>query len=250
MELTPEQKKILNDIIKEEKPELIPLLDVLENIESALKAIAEKETPKMEMPDTHKVEIQGAEVVTLQGKPGEKGEGGEQGEQGLPGKDGQDGKNGLNGKDGLDGKNGLDGKDGVDGKDGENGKDGSPDTPTQIVEKLETLEGDTRLDKKAIKGLEEMEKDLETVKARPVVAGGGRTLRAAPFSFTGDATTTQFYLPTEPAGKGWFLFAHYQGQWIQKDVHYTIKGKLFDTQGGTLPFTAENSTVIEGFIIY
>lgn len=40
-----------------------------------------------------------------------------------------------------------------DGKPGEKGKDGSPDTPAQVKDKLESLEGDDRLDAKAIKNL-------------------------------------------------------------------------------------------------
>jgi len=40
-----------------------------------------------------------------------------------------------------------------DGKPGEKGKDGSPDTPVEVKAKLESLEGDDRLDAKAIKNL-------------------------------------------------------------------------------------------------
>lgn len=79
-----------------------------------------------------------------------------------------DGKNGINGKDGytpiknkdyFDGKNGKDGytpvkgKDYFDGKDGKNGKDGLDGksatvsiTPRLVRDKLESLEGDARLD--------------------------------------------------------------------------------------------------------
>ena len=55
-----------------------------------------------------------------------------------------------------DGKNGTNGTNGIDGKDGIDGIDGSPDTPKEIVAKLESLKGDGRLDKKAIKGLDDM----------------------------------------------------------------------------------------------
>jgi hypothetical protein len=85
---------------------------------------------------------------------------GDKGDTGEHGNDGVDGKDGTNGKDGIDGNNGTDGKDGVngvDGKDGINGvdgKDGSPDTAEEIRNKLESLEGDERLDRKAIKGLD------------------------------------------------------------------------------------------------
>lgn len=54
---------------------------------------------------------------------------------------------------GNDGYTPVKGVDYFDGKDGENGKDGSPDTAEQLRDKLETLEGEERLDAKAIKNL-------------------------------------------------------------------------------------------------
>jgi len=91
-----------------------------------------------------------------------KGEKGDKGDKGFPGRDGfngKDGKNGIDGKDGINGKDGVkgdkgdNGLDGLSGKDGDNGKDGSPDTPSEIKDKLETLKGEKRLDSSAIKGL-------------------------------------------------------------------------------------------------
>jgi Collagen triple helix repeat (20 copies) len=87
------------------------------------------------------------------GRPGDKGEPGEKGE---PGKDGEDGYTPVKGVDYFDGKDGytpIKGKDYFDGKDGNPGKDGGPDTPKQIVQKLESLKDNDRLDAKAIKGL-------------------------------------------------------------------------------------------------
>ena len=72
----------------------------------------------------------------------------------VPWKDGIDWKNGSDGKDGIDWKDWspwLPWKDWLDWKDGEDGKDWSPDTPKEIVEKLETLEWDERLSAKSIK---------------------------------------------------------------------------------------------------
>lgn len=55
-----------------------------------------------------------------------------------------------------------------------NGKDGSPDTPEQIADKLNTLEG--KVDKKVIKGLSDLETRIETIANRPqFVSGGGIT---------------------------------------------------------------------------
>jgi hypothetical protein len=50
-------------------------------------------------------------------------------------------------------KDGLNGSNGRDGTNGKDGKDGSPDTPKEIVDKIESLEGENRLDAKAIKNL-------------------------------------------------------------------------------------------------
>jgi len=63
----------------------------------------------------------------------------------------------------MPGTPGKDGKDGADGLDGLDGKDGSPDTPTQVKDKLESLKGEARLDKSAVKGLEKVlgQEDLD-----------------------------------------------------------------------------------------
>lgn len=77
----------------------------------------------------------------------------------VPWKDGIDWKNGSDGKDGIDWKDWspwLPWKDWLDWKDGEDGKDWSPDTPKEIVEKLETLEWDERLSAKSIKWLSDI----------------------------------------------------------------------------------------------
>lgn len=119
-----------------------------------------------------------------------------------------------------------------------------------IRDKLETLTGDDRLDKSAIKGLDEEFKNIDKkIVASTRVIGGGKSIRGSSFSFSGNGSTTTFYLPTEVAGKGMFIFAHYQGQWLQQGVHYSLSGKTFNTLGGTNTFTPANGTTIEGFII-
>jgi len=71
----------------------------------------------------------------------------QKGDKGDKGKSGKDGKNG---KDGLDGKDGIDG---IDGRDGLDGKDGTEITSDQIRDKLQSLDGENRLDASAIKNL-------------------------------------------------------------------------------------------------
>jgi hypothetical protein len=69
-------------------------------------------------------------------------------------------------------KDGRDGVDGAPGLNGLDGKDGSPDKPEQVRDKLETLEGEDRLDAKAIKNLPQFIKE----KAKDIIVGGIRYL--------------------------------------------------------------------------
>ena len=75
----------------------------------------------------------GDTIVGEKGDRGERGERGEKGDKGIDGKNGNDGLNGKNGKDGL------------------NGKDGSPDTPQQIINKINTLRDSLEI--RVIRGL-------------------------------------------------------------------------------------------------
>lgn len=114
-------------------------------------------------------------------KKGDKGDKGERGEQGLPGRDGIDGK---------------DGRDGVDGKNGEDGniKDLSPE---EVRDLLELLQGDDRLDKSAIKGLDEELKRLSAIKGG--FSGGivGRDIiKDIDISGDLDGVTKTFNIPT------------------------------------------------------
>lgn len=75
------------------------------------------------------------------------------------------------GKDGKDGQSivGPAGRDGRDGKDGEI-KELSPD---EIRNSLELLQENERLDKSAIKGIEDIEKDIKEIQIRPAGRVGG-----------------------------------------------------------------------------
>lgn len=166
--LSPEQRKILNDIIKLEKPELMPILDVLESINANLKAIAEKETPVEERPEVQKMSLEGVETVTIKGKDGIDGKDGE--DSVIPGPQGERGPEGKAGRDGKDGVNGVDGLDGKDGLNGENGKDGSPDTSEQIIEKINGDESEKKIKREKVEGLDE---ELKAIRELP--RGGGGT---------------------------------------------------------------------------
>jgi len=68
-------------------------------------------------------------------------------------------------------KSGEDGADGVSGTNGIDGKDGSPDTAEEVRDKLETLDGEERLDVSAIKGLDKYDLALSELKNRPIPSG-------------------------------------------------------------------------------
>lgn len=177
--LTPKEEKILKLAEKGGNDATLLLLDLINKLEDEMEEIkkAHAEMPKtMEMmPKEIAVEVKGAEVVTIKGKQGIQGERGEQGDKGDSGGRGIDGKNGIDGKDGLDGLDGKDGYSPLRGIDYFDGKDGSPDDPNQIRDKLETLEGDERLDASAIKGLEKYDKDIEILKQGRPIFGPGKT---------------------------------------------------------------------------
>ena len=91
-------------------------------------------------------------------------------------------------------KNGENGEDGIPGPKGE---DGSPDEPEELRDKLQSLKGNDRLDASAIKGLEEVVKDVKHLKNRPSggMIGGGNArgiVKAIDISASLDGSTQTF----------------------------------------------------------
>jgi len=217
----------LKDKIKEIAPELLKeetlaLYFKLEEIAENLEKIANKEMPKMEIPDTHKVEIAGAEVITIKGEKGDVGDKGDQGEMGLNGKDGK------NGKDGIDGRNGLDGLNGIDGKNGENGKDGSPDTAEQVKEKL--LE--VGLNIEDITDLKDTLEEIKNIKEKKVMFGGGFSYSAMNFHIVDDEVVsgsgTSWTLKNVPS-PATSLKLYARGQRLPLTIGYTRTGASITT---------------------
>lgn len=127
------------------------------------------------------------------GERGEKGEKGERGLQGLKGEKGEQGSKGEQGERGERGEQGIQ---------GEKGADGTEVSPEQIRNKLELLQGNERLDKKAIQGLdEEFEKLNERITNIP--RGGRLGMRKIPIPRTVDLSDQcngvlkSFSLPTD-----------------------------------------------------
>lgn len=170
--------------------------------------------------DTLKDNIKGDTGGTgIQGKLGEKGD---TGETGIPGEKGDTG---------------------IPGKDGENGEDASAISPTLIVTKLEALEGEKRLDKSAIKGLENIldtfSQNISRVR-NSIGKGGGGMSNIIHDEFDGDGSTTVFTLSSRVAGNGTAVFGlRYQGSTQQLGSQYTISGRTL-----TMTFTPDNGTKI------
>lgn len=145
----------------------------------------------------------------------------------------------LRGPKGEPGKPGRDGRDGKSTQ-GKDGRDGSPDTPGDIVKKLESLTGVQRLDKSAIKGLEEQFREImkELREARKQMkkeqggggsGGGGGLGNVQHEVFSISAGTTGVTTAFPIAGGGNAIFkAAYEGQELDKDVHFTIGGNRKD----------------------
>lgn len=111
-------------------------------------------------------------VSRIKGDKGDKGDSiyGPMGPQGPQGEKGDKGDKGDVGPQGES----IVGPKGDKGEKGEKGIDGSPDTAEQVRDKLETLQGDNRLDKSAVKGLDEELKKINREKRTPIF-GPGKT---------------------------------------------------------------------------
>lgn len=163
---------------------------------------------------------------------------------------GPKGPRGLQGKSirGPQGKQGKPGKAGV-GKKGDSGKDGSPDKPKEIVKKLESLTGDDRLDKSAIKGLQEefslLSRSLKQNKGGGKGGGGGGMGNVQHERKQISSATTTIQTNFKIAGGGFALWTYYNEGMIARSVDYTVGG---DGKTITLLFTPQDSTVID--VIY
>jgi len=98
-----------------------------------------KRIEQKEFPTKMKVELEGAELLTIKGEVGEKGEIGLTGERGEIGPQGLRGPTGEKGVKGDRGEVGSIGPVGPVGLKGKDGKDGSPDTGEQIIEKISPI---------------------------------------------------------------------------------------------------------------
>lgn len=110
-------------------------------------------------------------------------------------------------------------------KDGEDGIDGSPDTPEQIVDKLNTLE--EKVEMNVVKGLknyfDNFNKKLQSIKSGQSSKGGGMG-NVIHKTFSVGSSTTSSSLDSKVAADGNAIWIYYQGQFLVKGTHYTVSG--------------------------
>lgn len=260
MPLTKEQQRVVDLAMKVNSkqagnPELY-LLNLIAGLEKDMEAkIAQlqadfKDTVqqlKDNIPDLNKV------LESVRGTQGEQGVKGEQGQEGPPGPQGEKGEDstvpGPQGEMGELGPQGEIGEQGPPGPKGEKGEVGDLKelSPDEIRNSLELLQGEERLNKSAIKGLEDYEQirqKAESALTRQTFSPPGFR-GGVSFSFGGDGSTTSFRLPKSPAIKGKAIFAYYMGRWMVPTTDFTIVGQNLVTT-----FTPESSTQIDGLIFY
>lgn len=119
-------------------------------------------------------------------------------------------------------------------------KDGSPDSPTQIVEKLQSLRGSKRLDSTAIKGLENLFADIQKqIKSVPKttarqfgkVGGGGDSLLLCNLSASLNGSTKTFPMPAHRKILGFFQSSAPFGAFVENtDFTHTRTSITFTSQ--------------------
>ena len=115
-----------------------------------------------------------------------------------------------------------------------------PDTAEDIRDKLETLDGEERLDVKAIRGLEELLKKIES----KIQTGGSMRQDVSHWArhevFTMNGSDTSVTLAQGVGAGGTACIVRYQGQTLDLTTHYTVSGNKITLVG----FIPEADTII------
>lgn len=146
------------------------------------------------------------------------------------GKNGIDGRTPLAGTDYLIPKDGRDGKDGKDGKNikGDKGDPGSPDTPEDIRDKLKRLIGDERLPADAIKGLKQIQEQVN-------IMGGDRGRRVYPKTVS-SVLGTLTEDTTDTTGATWLLPSQ-----AKLDTEKVFVNGMRQDKGASYSYTMSNN---------
>ena len=105
----------------------------------------------------------------------------------------------------------------------------------QIRDSLELLRGEERLDKSAIKGLEELFESVTKLGKKVYVGTGAISASHAPLheQFTMNGSDTSVALTQGVSAQGTAIFVRYQGQMLDLTRHYTVDGNKISFVGFT-----------------
>lgn len=182
-------------------------------------------------------------IGKAKGDKGEEGDKGIQGEIGLTGSQGlqgdigltgQKGDSGLMGKMGMRGKTGDDGKKGIMGDRGDKGPDGRSIKPLEIWNKIVSLKELKDFIIQIAQGVAKREA------ARGGGGGGGGMGNPLHESFSTTSATTTVTVANGIAANGNAIWVYYEGQFLVKDTHYTISGRVL-----TFTFTLDDDSNID-----
>jgi len=169
---------------------------------------------------------------------------------------GEPGYTPIKGKDYFDGNTPIKGKDYFDGAPPSEtvlkpiieklippplkGEDGSPDTPEQVVEKVN--KSTTKVEVSAISGLQDWLERLRKAAKPEKGGGGGGGMGTVQHELNNvSSATTSISTSYKIAGAGTALWLSYNGQALAKGTDYTVGG---DYKTITLLFTPSDATVI------
>jgi hypothetical protein len=264
-------KKLDSFLKKTELSNNLPLFEVLQDINETLKVLAKKEMPEippLEIPDTHRVVIEGVEVLSIKGDKGDRGDTPQKGVDYYTPEEVEEIRGEVTPRKGVDYRDGKDGEDGAPGETPRIDYDTiirestkkteealrplvpkSEDIKNDIIksgetirDSLESLEGERKLDKSAIKGLGEELSNLETrIQRIPSRSGGARKItyvKRHNLSSQVDGATKTFSLPKDTI--------EVLGVWgTQFPINFN-PGTDWTFSGNTLTLTDEVSAPEEG----
>lgn len=235
-----EEIKVI-DSLKEDINNPEKVIRKLEEVKSSilatnitLKKIEKKEFPQpKDFPKEMDVALKGISVITIKGDRGEKGDSikGEKGDS-IVGPIGPRGPKGERGKDGIgrDGKNG----ESIIGPKGADGLNGSPDTPDEIINKLNISQ--LFIDIERIRGLSEFIHSMEESIRYPLGGGSssGRIIVETPPE-TPDSNITVFTVSKTP-------------QWVVADGITYYSGQGYTANAGSITMTVPPTNYIRIYI--
>lgn len=120
------------------------------------------------------------------------------------------------------------------------------ETPVKLRDKLQSLKDDERLDKSAVKGLDDIVDRVKRLESMPGVARGVRRIfqpRSDDFSDSTDGATKTFELSTAPLSEVIFVYCTDFPVHLRPTIDFTVSGRTL-TLDDAIPAPSEGSTLL------